>query len=145
MLYEILENPGVINRRAHKALYHGTSKEMELGNGTFNSWAGRGKKILSQTQIRSDLRVIEDVSGRIRQLVNKRIAHFSNPGELRQLPTFNELDNALEKLDKILCKYNQLLTASGKDSTFATRQYNWMEVLWEPWIRPGSKFHTNPK
>jgi len=132
MLYEILENPGVINRRAHISLYRGVP--MSMGNPTFDAVVGVGKQQLSQMQVRSDLRAIESANEKVRRFVNKRIAHFANPRDIRKFPTFNELDEALDKIDKILCKYNLLLRASGMTSAYAERQYDWMEVLKEPWI-----------
>jgi hypothetical protein len=76
----------------------------------------------------------------VRRFVNKRVAHRAAERELRRLPRFNELDAAMDTIDRIFCKYNLLLTAEGMTTAFATRQYNWMEVLYEPWILPGSKF-----
>jgi hypothetical protein len=140
MLYEILEHPRVINRRAHISLYRGTPIDLDLGNRTFNSVVGRGGQYLSQQMVRSDLRQLEDASERVRRFVNKRVAHRAPAGEIKRLPKLEELDKALDTLDRIFCKYNRLLTASGMSSVHATRQYNWKEVLSEPWIPVGSKF-----
>jgi hypothetical protein len=136
MLYEILENPGVINREAHVKMYRGVR---DLGEMTFNSVVGRGKQYLPQRAVRADIRKLEDASERVRRFVNKRIAHKTMRGEIRRLPRLNELDAALNTIDELLCKYNLLLTAQGMSTMHATRQYNWQEVLWEPWILKGSK------
>ena len=53
---------------------------------------------------------------------------------------FDELDDAMDTIDRLFCKYYLLLTALGKQSAFATRQYDWMEALHEAWVPPGSKF-----
>ena len=141
MLYEMLEHPGVLNRRAHKALYRGTpvTPSFDLANRSFDNIAGKGRNEILQRDIRKDLRNLEDSSERVRKFVNKRIAHRTPTGQLRRLPKFDELDEAMDTIDQIFCKYNLVLTASGMSSAFATRQYNWMEVLYEPWILPGSK------
>ena len=142
ILYETLEHPGVINRRAHCALYRGTpnSQEFDMANRTFNNVVGKGCNVLRQDDVRRDLRSLEDSSERVRKFVNKRIAHRAPEGQLRRLPKFNEVDEAMDAIDRLFCKYNLLLTASGMSSAFATRQYNWMEVLHEAWVQPGSKF-----
>jgi hypothetical protein len=140
MLYEILENPGVISRKSHVSLYRGITNGLDMGNRTFDAVAGHGKQLLSQMAIRSDMKKIEDASEKVRRFANKRIAHRAPPGELRKLPTFDELDSSLDVIDKVFCKYNLLLRAEGASSTRATRQYDWMRVLWEPWVREGSKF-----
>lgn len=140
LLYEVLENPGVINRATHVQMYRSTPIGTELGHMSFNSVVGKGRRYLSQHAVRADLRKLENASERVRRFVNKRIAHRTNPGEIRRLPRFSEVDAALDKIDTVFCKYNLLLTAQGMTSAHATRQYDWREVLWEPWVPKGSKF-----
>jgi hypothetical protein len=140
MLFEILENPKVISRRSHVALYKGVPTNFDMGNTTFNNIVGGKRQYLSQKSVRSDLRKIEDASENVKKFVNKRIAHRAPPGQLRRNPTFDELDNALDVIDEIFCKYRLLLKAESASSSKATRQYNWTEVLWEPWVKEGSKF-----
>ena len=140
MLYEILENPGSIDRQTHARMYV-VAPGAEYGHLTFDKVVGHNCQILSQRAVRTDLRKIEDASERVRLFVNKRIAHRNPPGKIRRLPRFNELDASLDALDQVLCKYNLLLTAQGMESMHATRQYNWQQVLWEPWIPVGSKLH----
>lgn len=140
MLYEILENPGAIDRQAHVRMYV-AAPGAEYGHLTFDNMVGYGRSSLPRRAVRSDLRRLEDTSERVRRFVNKRVAHRNLPGKIRRLPKFNELDAALDVLDQLLCKYNLLLTAQGADSMHATRQYNWRSVLWEPWIPKGSKLH----
>jgi hypothetical protein len=140
LLYEMLEHPGVISREWHVRMYRRTPIGEELGHRSLNAVVGKGRVYLPQTAIRSDLRRIEDASERVRRFVNKRVAHRANPGAIRSLPRLSELDAALDTVDEVLCKYNLLLTAEGTNSLCATRQYDWREVLWEPWILPGSKY-----
>ena len=142
LLYEILEHPKVINRRCHRTLYHGTPKNpyFDMADSTFNNVAGMHRESLTQSSIRKDLRELEDCSERVRKFANKRIAHRTSAGEIRRHPNFNEFDKAINTIDRIFCKYNLLLTAQEMSSTFATRQYDWMETLHEAWVKPGSKF-----
>ncbi|MBL8514624.1 MAG: hypothetical protein JNJ55_11595 [Betaproteobacteria bacterium] len=140
MLFEILENPGVINRAVHVRMYRGAPMGEELGHRSFDAVAGKNVKQLSQNAVRADLRRLEDASERVRRFVNKRIAHRTSPGEIRRMPKFEEVDAALDVLDKIFCKYNLLLRAQGMSTCHAIRQYDWREVLWEPWVPKGSKF-----
>lgn len=142
MLFEILENPGVINRRYFLALGYNKSTKVRASEIAFDKIVGPDKDVLTQAQVRSDLRKIEDYTERIRRFTNKRIAHFSNPGSIKRLPIFDELDTALKSLDDTICKYNVLLAAEALNSLHAIHQYNWTEVLESPWILPGSKFST---
>lgn len=139
ILYEMLENPGIISRDWHVRMYQKSPFGEDLGHMSFNASVGKSAKCLSQTAIRSDLRRIEDASERIRRFVNKRVAHRASQGAIRRLPYLNELDSALNTLDAVFCKYNLLLTAEGGSSLRATRQYDWREVLWNPWLPDGNK------
>lgn len=144
MIFQILECPGIISRKSHVSHYtEKVHKEFDMGNITFDNVVGKNKPCLTQTQIKSDLKQLEDANERIKRFVNKRIAHFNTSGSIRRLPTFKELDNALDVIDKLFCKYNLLLTASGEESMHAERQVNWTEVLWDAWVKPGSKFYPD--
>ena len=132
MLFDFLEHPGVISRQSHVSFYRNTPAG--FGNASFSNVAGTKRECVSQQRVRSDLRAIENASVRIRRFVNKRVAHLTAEGQLRRVPNFNELDAALDTIDRILCQYNLLLRAQGLTSAKATRQYDWTEVLTIPWI-----------
>lgn len=142
MLYEMLEHPGAINRKAHKVLFPKTPEfhHFNIDDLSFDNIAGKGRNVMSQRIIRKDLRDLEDSSERVRKFVNKRVVHRTPVGQIRRLPKFNELDESMNTIDRIFCKYYLILTGSNITSVFATRQYNWKEVLYEPWLLPGSKF-----
>lgn len=132
LLYEVLAHPGVINRRAHRALYRGVPSVH--ADRTFDNLVGRGRGALSQRAVRADLRAIEDAHKRIRRFVNKRVAHRTSKGAIRHLPTYKDLNDALAVFDRILCKYYTLLTASGMTTAYATPQYDWRDVLRTAWL-----------
>jgi hypothetical protein len=145
MLYEILEHPGVISRSAHLALYRNMQKHLllDIANASFDGLVGDNCIVLPQAHIRKDIRLMENATERVVKFTHKRVAHRAPIGDLRKVPQFNELNSAMDALDKLFCKYNCLLTASGLSSAFATRQYNWKEVLYEPWVKPGSRFRPD--
>ena len=143
LLYELLENPKSITRAVHVRMYRKTSMGEALGHMTFDNVVGKGRACLGPAAIRTDIRSLEDASDHIRRFVNKRIAHFTKKGDLRKLPRLNDLDNALEVVDKLFHKYDLLLTGRGGDTSHATRQYDWRETLWEPWIPKGSRLRPD--
>lgn len=142
LLYELIEHPRAITRDWHVRMYRGTPIGEELGHMSFNAVVGKRKDHVSVRMIRSDLRRIEQASERVRRFVNKRVAHRASPGAIRRLPRLNELDSALTVLDEVFCKYNLLLTAEGSSTLKATRQYDWREVLWNPWVPAGGKLRS---
>jgi hypothetical protein len=136
LLFELIECPRTITRREHLTFYKGTLLR-EVGDRTFDNIAGTGSTFLRERTIRADLRRMERAGAPIRRYVNKRIAHRARQGALRRVPTFEELHDALDVLDGVVVKYHTLLTAEGYGTTSATPQFNWMTVLFEPWIPPG--------
>jgi len=145
ILYELIENPRAISRSWHVRMYRGTPIGEYLGHTSFNNVVGKGKAFLPQPAIRADLRRLEDSCELVRRFVNKRVAHRASPGSIRRLPLFSDLDSALTTIDEVFSKYKLLLTAEGSDSQRATPQYNWQEVLKEPWILPPSTTPLNPE
>ena len=138
LLYEALENPGAINITTHANLYRNTPYGVAFGESCFRNCVGQKASVLSDRAIRMDMKALEDSSDRLRRFVNKRVAHRNRPGAIRRVPTFDEIDNTLSVIDRLFCKYNFLLSASGMDSCRATAQYDWRDVLWQPWIPAGS-------
>lgn len=137
VLFEMLEHPGAVDRRWHVRMYRNTALGERLGHMTFNRVVGERRECLGPRAIRADLRKMEDATDRVRRFVNKRVAHKTAPGEFRRIPRFNEVDAALDVLDEVLVKYNLLLTGEGRSTLHATRQYDWREVLRQPWIVDG--------
>jgi len=131
MLYEMLEYPGMITRRTHQARY---TKNRDLAALTFDNAVGRGRDCLGPGRIRQDLRRIEDSCARVRRFVNKRVAHAGAKGALRKPPTFGDLEHALEEIDSIVCYYQLLLTGSAPQTQNPTFQFDWADVLREPWL-----------
>ena len=140
LLDDILHHPGAINRRSNRALYRGLPREM--ADRSFDSLVGPKSWALPQRVIEADLRTIKSASARVRRFTNKRIAHRTPKKTIRRLPTFQELDDGLDCLNTVLCKYNTLITAAGMSTTEATRQYYWQEVLFLPWIPVGNPLRS---
>jgi hypothetical protein len=50
------------------------------------------------------------------------------------VPTYNELDAAIDLVDRLYVKYHLLFHAANMDTTLPTRQYDWQAVFRVPWI-----------
>jgi hypothetical protein len=134
MLFQILEQPGVIDIEYHSKMYRNSPGGIEFGRLCFRNCVGERANVLSTRAIKHDLRTLEDASDKLRRFVNKRIAHRNPKGAIRRLPTFNEIDSTMDAIDKMFCKDQFLLTASGMESCRATAQYDWRAVLWHAWV-----------
>lgn len=137
ILYEMLEYPGVVTRRSHKAVY---TVDRHLADVSFDNAVGEGRDCLGPSRVRKDLRRIEGSCARIRRFVNKRVAHVGKKGALRKNPTFGELEAALSEVDSVVCYYQLLLTGTAPSTQKPTLQFDWEDVLREPWLpRPNER------
>jgi hypothetical protein len=85
-------------------------------------------------EIRADRRALREATERIRKLVNKRVAHSDKPGSIRRPPTYADLDNAFDALDRLGAKYVNIATGSGWVTCKSQRQYDWYDVLTFAWL-----------
>jgi len=135
ILYLLLEYPGIISRASYRAVSGYSSQ----ADSEFDKMVGKGRKILGPAAIRSDMAKLEKAEARIRRLVNKRLAHHGHPGALRHIPTFRDLDNAIDTVHDLVLRYNSLLTNKGLTSAEIIRVHNWETVLFTPWVLPGTR------
>jgi hypothetical protein len=91
--------------------------------------------------VKADLKNLEDSTDKIRRLVNKRIAHFTNHEKPLEFPTYKDLDNAMDVIQEILCRYNLLLNAMDISPLLEERPNTWMKVLQAPWLIKGMEFY----
>jgi hypothetical protein len=96
---------------------------------------GSGRRI-GRREIRADRRELLRATGTIKRLVDKRVAHADKPGSMRRLPTYNDLDDAFQVLDRLVCKYAALMAGDGLVTCKPTRNYDWYKVLLIPWLVP---------
>jgi len=80
-----------------------------------------------------DLEVLLAKARRIRDHVNKRVAHFDRAG-FAELPTYAELDECLDYLEDLLKKYLAVFGAEGHTRIVPVWQFDWKEIFRRPWI-----------
>lgn len=131
MLYEMLEHPDVMTRRAHLALYTSSSN---FGHWTFDSIAGVGRQALGPRVIRRDLRRVERACSRIRRYANKRVAHRAGRGAIRRAPEFVDIKKALCELEDVAKTYHTLFTAKSLADLKPVRTYDWRVVFTRAWL-----------
>ncbi len=140
MLFEILERPGALSRSDFLAIFQ---KEYRASaEGFFDEYAGLRCRKLSQTKIRSDLAALEKATDRMRKVANKMLVHFGDGGKVKKKPTWNEIKNALNVIEKLISKYKFLLTADGSPIR-STPQADWAQVLLVPWVGPENPRHPD--
>jgi hypothetical protein len=97
-------------------------------------FAGSTGDHLDPTIPRDDLDSLTTAAASIKSYVDQHIAHSDakpRPG----LPTFDDLNAAIDTIGDLFRKYAGLLTASSYTELVPVHQDDWLAVFRQPWIR----------
>lgn len=132
LLSEIHCLPEALTAASHTRLYPRDQRVRALGlfERLFASSGGH----ISSRVVSADIRTLKESGSRIRRIVNKRIAHLDRPGAIRKIPTFDELDGALDVIENMYMKYHLALTGQSLTQMAPVPQVDWKWILAEPWI-----------
>jgi len=105
-----------------------------LAEKEFDRLAEPGAPHLERKHVQPDNERLKKVSTVIEQYATRRIAHLDQE-EPSVIPTFPELNAALDEFERIIRRYKLLLEADG-GQIVPVLMYPWRAVLHEPWIIP---------
>ena len=133
LLKEITENPEILSREYFRELYKGSVLE-ELGQADkdFNQFCGNTPDHISKQMVAQDIATLIDYAKKCEDFADKRIAHTDKRDPKFPL-TFEDLNNSIDFLDKLCCKYNLIFHAHSSESLMPTYQYDWKAIFDEPW------------
>jgi hypothetical protein len=101
----------------------------------FDQLAGVGATGLTEAAVREDLARLETVAAQVRDFVRKTIAHRDRKWKLSP-PTWAELNSAIDTLERLVGRYNELLETGHSSLLVPTWQYDWKAVFRIPWLPP---------
>jgi hypothetical protein len=106
-----------------------------IGDSEFtNMWAGTVGDHLDPAIVQADLDGLRSGATRlVRHYVNKEVAHHDEKGAVT-IPTFADLDEAIDNLGTLLTRYGTLLTGSNLAVPEPVVQYDWEAPFRQPWI-----------
>lgn len=97
----------------------------------FKMFSGPRLDHVNPAIVRKDIRTLKKAVRRIAHFTNKRVAHLDR-SRLKALPTFDQLDHALNELERLVKKYALLLLAEDSD-LLPIWQYDWKQIFRSPW------------
>jgi hypothetical protein len=103
------------------------------GSTVDEKFAGEVDEHLDPTIPEADLAALTATAASVKAFVDERIAH-SDRRPTSPLPTFDELDAAVDRIGDLVIKYYLLLTASGLMQLEPVIQNDWEAVFRQPWI-----------
>jgi hypothetical protein len=138
-LRKLLENmethPDFVTKERFLRPYKASGVPMmdHVGEGFWNEKYGGGD-ILDVNIIKTDLALLDSVTLKLKDFVDKRIAHKDKEWADYEL-TYGELDRAIEVLEELTIKYRSLLTGDGFEKLLPTFHYDWEEIFNVAWVK----------
>lgn len=138
-LKELRKQDDYLTRKRHVQLYGPSTGLIDVGNATFDKLAGAGAERYGEDRFDADISELSCVNPckKVLDYRHQYIAHSDWKRE-RAFPTYGELFEAFEVIQKILKKYHLLLRAASVTGFVPTIQGDWSEVLTIPWIQKES-------
>jgi len=87
-----------------------------------------------QERYRADLERFQKTARPIKDYVDRLVAH-NDQRQLTRLPTYEELNAAIELLEEMLNKYLVLLKATSVPSADPVHQHDWKAAFRVAWLR----------
>jgi hypothetical protein len=144
LLSEIQRSPAVLSLSRFESFYtkdHDTRTEEQRmfynlektrAEKEFRQFSGKVKVHVDPASVSKDLVRLERTCYPILKYVNKRVAHRDKK-EFTALPTFNELDRAIQTVFDVFKKYVLLLRGEMFDFVIEP-QWDWKEVFKVAWL-----------
>ncbi len=134
LLHDVRRTPEVLTRTRHIALYEEVGMPADIAEREFDRLAGPGTAHFDLRHVQPDIDALHGVADRLERYATQRIAHLDTQ-EPTDIPNFEDLDRALDELERLVRRYRLLLRAEGGD-VLPVIVYPWEAVLEVPWIPP---------
>jgi hypothetical protein len=135
LMREIRRSPEELTRERHLDRYREVNPEMEeAGDLEFDRFAGQGNPHIDPGGVQYDISELLKATEHLERYATKRVAH-SDAEAPPIIPSFDDLDRALDLLERLLKKYRLLILVKGGD-VVPTVIDAWKGIFMEPWIVP---------
>lgn len=134
LLKEIIETPYLLTRERFISLYRADLKDE--ANQIYDRWFPGGcTDHIDPTMVQQDLEDLKKQGAKLEEFADRRVAHHDRRTP-KTIPTYNELDVAIDCLKKLTRKYVLLFEARdlGDDLVARFNEDYWEEIFSQPWI-----------
>jgi hypothetical protein len=100
----------------------------------FDDFANKKDELVSTYKLERDLKRLKKDTARIRIFVDKWVAHCDLRRNMFKVPTHKQLNNTLQDIDELYCKYLMLITGQGMTTCKLILPYDWKEPLRHAWL-----------
>ena len=137
LLEEIVTNPEILSRNYFRSLYSSPviKKLPDLPDIDFDKYCGLSTDYISREMVENDIEKIKNATIKCEEIADKRIAHRDKRG-LKNLLRFGDVDECIDLMDKLYCKYHSIFHAEWTDSLKPEYQNDWKAIFYEAWLIP---------
>ncbi len=132
LLEDILEHPQALTRRRLLCLLTRYGMPKKYANDLIDRTKKMGRVHISPKAVRHDIICLKRTCGKIQRFVNKTAAHNSKH-PLRSLPTFSDLDKAIDCIESIFKPYVFLVKRNGVRRFAPVHTEDWKWIFDVPW------------
>lgn len=133
LLEEIRNKPEIISRKRYISLYSNSVLPKDFAHHDFDRLFGKDRAYINPKMVGKDMDLLNMKTEKIKKFANKRIAHFDK-SDFKNLPTYAELNECLDYLEKLLKKYLSIFRAEAHIKIVPVWQYDWKQIFKYPWI-----------
>ncbi len=134
LIMDISEHRDVITRKYYISTYRKWMRQNGIADRDFDLFANKNDEVLSAYKLKRDWRKLKNDSDRIKKFVDKWVAHSDLKQRRYKIPTFKDVDNVLNDIDQLFCKYYLLLKRGGLDTCKPILQFDWRKPLRYAWL-----------
>ena len=134
LVTNMADHPQVMTRERFLSLWGHEEHWRRRGNEQYDRYAGDGAETIAAERYRADLDRFQETARPIKDYVDRLVAH-NDQRQLTRLPTYEDLNAAIELLEEMLNKYMVLLKATSVPSADPVHQQEWRAAFRVPWLR----------
>ena len=138
LLQEIIATPAILSRARFLLVYLENSGSDDVrkflekrANAEFDTFAGKGSDHADAIRVERDFSELQAIGDKIKRYGNRRVAHLDR-SRVKHLPTFVELNECIDCVEKILKKYMLVFRATSYRA-LPTWTYDWKVIFTEAW------------
>ncbi len=134
LIKEIIKNPEAITRDYFVSRYKKWMQDRGIADNDFDKFAEKGNQYISSIKLDKDIKHLDKETQLIKNFRDQWVAHLDVNQATKQLPTHNDVEEALEFLDEIFRRYYMLIDGAGIGTAKPALAFDWKESLTHPWI-----------